>query len=141
MRKYENLDCILLVDDDSSTNFINERIIRSANIETHVQVCESGQEALDYLNCEGEFSDNLEYPQPGIIFLDINMPGMNGWEFLEHYEELPGDRKAKVVVAMLTTSANPDDKDNAQNKESVKSFFMKPLTVDYLYELINQYFS
>ena len=120
---------------------VHKKILELSGIESHIQVCESGQDALDYLNCEGDFISEPSFPQPGIVFLDINMPGMNGWEFLDNYEKLPDDRKARIVVAMLTTSTNPDDKECAESRESVMTFFSKPLKKDYLLQIINENFS
>ena len=134
------LKCILLIDDDAATNFIHKHVIESTGVKAHIQVCEGGQEALDYLNCEGDFSNEKAYPQPGIIFLDINMPGMNGWEFLDIYEEMPEDRKAEIVVAMLTTSLNPDDRKKADQEKDVQKFLSKPLQKEYLEELIGKNF-
>ncbi|GAA5043856.1 response regulator [Marivirga lumbricoides] len=134
------LRCILLIDDDLATNFLHQDVIKSTGVKAHIQVCHDGQEALDYLNCEGEFSNEPFFPQPGIIFLDINMPGMNGWEFLEVYEKMPSDRKAEIVVAMLTTSLNLDDHDKAEKTEGVKKYLSKPLKKEYLEELIEKNF-
>ena len=141
MRNVESLDCILLIDDDRPTNFIHKKTIMSMGLDTHIQVCESGQDALDYLNCEGTFSEEKSFPQPGVVFLDINMPGMNGWDFLEHYHHLPENRKAKIIVAMLTTSSNPDDKERVDKDSAVKTIYSKPLKHEYLEEIIETYFS
>ena len=141
MKKYPGLDCILLVDDDPPTNFIHQKIIQTTDVDAHVYACESGKSALDYLNGLEPFQDEEECPKPGIIFLDINMPGMDGWEFLERYETLPAEKKERVVVAMLTTSINPADKILAESNSNVYSFFSKPLKRDYINQLISEKFS
>lgn len=141
MNKYPGLDCILLVDDDAPTNFIHRKIIQNSNVEAHIQACESGECALDYLEGFAPFQKDEENPRPGIIFLDINMPGMNGWEFLDRYERLPEEKKEKVVVAMLSTSINPDDLARAERNANVYTFFSKPLRTDYISQLINEKFS
>lgn len=140
MKKYKDLNCILLIDDDDATNFVNKLIIEKASIDTDIATCLSAQEGLDYLTCEGAYTSQETYPQPGIIFLDINMPGMNGWEFLEEYKKLPEEQKAKIVVAMLTTSMNPDDEEAGKGNVSVKSFMHKPLREEMLYEIIENNF-
>lgn len=140
MKSVQGLDCILLIDDDESTNFLNEMIIRETGIQTHVQSVMSGKEGLDYLTCQGDFAHNKNYPQPGIIFLDINMPAMNGWEFLQAYESLPENQKARLVVAMLTTSLNPDDQERGTQNKDVKTFCHKPLTISMVLDLVDQYF-
>ena len=131
-----DLNCILLVDDDPATNFLNKLIIQSAKIDVQINTCEDGQEALEYLTRQGEYGDELKYPIPDLILLDINMPRMNGWEFLHHYEQLSEDITEKVLVSMLTTSFNPDDRKRAESKECVTAFFSKPLTTEYIEQLV-----
>jgi len=70
--------------------------------------------ALEFLSKKGEYSKRIKVPSTKLILLDINMPGMNGWEFLEEYNFLPEDQKGKIVVAMLTTSLSPDDETRAK---------------------------
>lgn len=140
MSQKPKLDCILLIDDDKATNFINEIIIRKSGVKTHIEVCNTAQRGLDFLSSKGDFSHQIGYPQPGIIFLDINMPGMNGWEFLEEYEKLPENQKAKIVVAMLTTSINPEDRFRSGANENVQAFISKPLTKEYLHQIIEANF-
>lgn len=140
MKKYQDLSCILLIDDDPATNFVNKMIIERAQVDTEIVVCSGGQEALDYLSCEGTYASATDDPQPGIIFLDINMPGMNGWEFLVHYEKMPDEQKARIVVAMLTTSLNPEDKKTGEENKEVETFMHKPLKQEMLFELIDANF-
>tara|TARA_R110002124_G_scaffold287323_4_gene472821 strand:+ start:4326 stop:4733 length:408 start_codon:yes stop_codon:yes gene_type:complete len=131
MRKKVN--CILLIDDDEPTNFLHKIIIEDSNLAEKVVAVQSGYEALEYL----EKKEDGKYPQPGIIFLDINMPAMNGWEFLERYKQLDESLKGKILVVMLTTSINPDDKKKAMGKGFVKGFLSKPLTTEMLEKIID----
>lgn len=140
MEKLKDLNCILLIDDEEINNYLNTRLIGKLNIDVHVESVLNGKEALEYLTCTGKYSDNKKYPQPGLIFLDINMPGMNGWEFLVEYSKLPDEKKGKIVVAMLTASINPDDEKKAHAYEGVNDFLNKPLTLDVLRGLIDKYF-
>ncbi|HEX8015076.1 MAG TPA: response regulator, partial [Flavobacterium sp.] len=74
------LSCVLLIDDDFATNFINKKIVQKANITEHIQVALNGKEAIDYLCNKGKFeSQETINPQPQLVFLDINMPVMDGW--------------------------------------------------------------
>ena len=139
MRKIDGLDFILLVDDDEATNFLNQRVIRKAEINTEVQVANNGKEALDFLSNTGKFSEVKTLPQAGLIFLDINMPGMNGWEFLDAYKKLPEDQTRHIKVLMLTTSINPDEEKKAIDIAEVKGFIHKPLTPEKLEKAINVY--
>ena len=124
-----------MVDDDIPTNFINQRIIESTGLDVHIQVCESGIEALEYLKKEDQ------QLQPSLIFLDINMPGMNGWEFLDEFEKIPAEDRSNIIVSMLSTSINPDDKRKAQERTSVETFFSKPLKSEYLDLLMKKHFT
>ena len=120
------LNCILLIDDDEPTNFLNKMTLEQAGCTRHVCIARSGQEALDYLGCcGGDPSD--EYPRPDLIFLDINMPAMDGWEFLEYYRLLPAERKADIILIMLTTSLNADDEIRTRSIPEVAGFENKPL--------------
>ena len=104
-----------------------------------VQVAHNGQEALEYLTNSGRFSGHRPAPTAGLIFLDINMPGMNGWEFLEAYKKLPDEQTQKIKILMLTTSNNPDEEKKAVDIPEVKGFIHKPLTLEKLEKAINVY--
>ncbi len=140
MKKYDGLDCILLIDDEESNNYLHQMIIKHAKINTFVQVTYNGLEALEFLTCTGKFLSAKKYPQPGIIFLDINMPKMNGWEFLEEYENLPEEQKGKIVIAMLTSSLNQDDIDKSEKNNDLKGFIRKPLNSKKLMKIVEDNF-
>lgn len=133
------LNCILLIDDDEPTNFLNTLILEQAGCARHIRIARSGQEALDYLQrCGGTVEE--EWPRPDLIFLDINMPAMDGWEFLEQYRSLPAERKADIVLIMLTTSLNPDDEVRTKDMPDVTGFEHKPLSLPRLGCLLQRYF-
>ncbi len=131
MRK--KLNSILLVDDDPDDNYYHHLIIDKMNVVNQIDVAVNGIEALAYLKNE----QNLP---PDIIFLDLNMPKMNGWEFLDQYKNLSLAKKAKVLIIILTTSANPDDIKRAKEVQDVTGFETKPLTQELLTEILEQYF-
>ncbi|AEL28513.1 response regulator [Cyclobacterium sp. 1_MG-2023] len=132
----KKVKCILLIDDDEPTNFLHKIIINDSGRAEKVVAVHSGFEALEYL----EKMEGGKYPQPELIFLDINMPAMNGWEFLEEYDQLDEGKKGKIVVVMLTTSINPDDKEKALSKGFINGFFNKPLTVEMIEKVIDENF-
>lgn len=129
----KKLNCILLVDDDPDDNMYHQIILDEMNIAHRIDVALNGLDALTYLK------DN-KLAAPEIIFLDLNMPKMNGWEFLEHYKHLNKEQKARVVLVILTTSANPDHIKKAKEIEEVTGFETKPLTKQMLHDLLNKHF-
>lgn len=129
----KQVNCIMLVDDNKIDNFFHERVIKKADAAKTIIIKESGQEALDYL------SQGNTCPQPDVIFLDINMPGMNGWEFLEHYKELDKNLQTAMVVIMLSTSDNPDDKARAKTNGLLSDYKSKPLTKEMLEEVLYKF--
>lgn len=129
----KKLNCILLVDDDHDDNLYHQIILDEMNIAHRIDVALNGLDALAYLK-----NENVEAPE--IIFLDLNMPKMNGWEFLEHYKHLNKEQKARVVLVILTTSANPDHLKKAKEIEEVTGFETKPLTKQMLHDLLNKHF-
>ncbi|HSH64911.1 MAG TPA: response regulator [Bacteroidia bacterium] len=131
-----NLGCIMLVDDNPDDNFFHERVIRNNQFSECVIPMESAMEALDYLK------GNMEKQSPhiDIILLDINMPGMNGWEFLEEYDKLDKKLKAGVIVVMLTTSESQEDKEKLLKLGFTTEFKTKPLTKEMMEEILEKYF-
>lgn len=134
MKKLKN---ILLVEDDEATNYVNKRIIAKMGCTENLHIAYDGVEALELLtrpNPDGSFL------QPELIFLDINMPRMNGWEFLDMYAILPPQQKGENVIVMLTTSLNPSDKAKADAIGEVDDFHHKPLEELMMTEIIQKYF-
>lgn len=126
---------ILLVDDDAVTNMMHQRVIeRSGRVKT-IDVVTDGQEALDLLR-----ADLLNgCPLPELIFLDINMPGMGGFEFLECYADMKIDPETQLVIVMLSTSLLEADHARAEADPNVHSFCDKPLRVEKLLELVEEF--
>lgn len=132
------LKTILLIDDDEATNFMNRRILRKMNIADNIITKLNGQEGINYL-VSADKSGN--HPRPELIFLDINMPVMNGWEFLDAYRELPLEQQGGVVVVMLTTSLNYQDEELAKEKGILDGFMSKPLKKDDVQEIVDKFFA
>lgn len=128
------------MDDNIADNVFHKIQITKADICNHIKVATGGREALEYIIKSGEPNQSEEFPKPDIIFLDLNMPGMNGFEFLEEYHKLDERLKSKIVIIMLSTSLRPDDKTKAMGFKEVIEFQNKPLTVEILHETLEKYF-
>ena len=117
----ENLPTtILLVDDDDATNYINQLIIARAGIE-QVIATENGREALVYLH-ENQHNNPVD-----LILLDLNMPIVSGWEFLELYQQLPKKETINIYI-MLSTDIGMVKKEELNRYDAVKGFIEKPLS-------------
>jgi len=130
------IESVLLIDDDEATNFFNKMMLENSafNIK-EISVARNGQIALDYLNDCHEKKLLL----PNIIFLDINMPIMNGWEFLKVLTTLKFCDDIQII-AMLSSSFNDNDKIKAATYDPVKKFLRKPLTEDKINVILENYF-
>jgi CheY-like chemotaxis protein len=124
---------IMLIDDNSDDNFFHEREIKKSNPENFVVINNSGAKALEYLK-------SSEHPPTDLILLDINMPGMNGWEFLKEYDSLDVQLKNHTIVMMLTTSDNDDDRLRTKAFPSVSAYITKPLTRAKVNDIIDVFF-
>ncbi len=127
----KNPNQVLLIDDDSITNYINKRIIEKSGLSKEIVVAQNGFEALKIL------SDNCSRlgTCPELIFLDINMPIMSGFEFLEEYQHLYFANKPDVVLYLLTTSTHMKDMDKMKGYK-VTGILNKPLTAEKLNKVI-----
>lgn len=125
-----------MVDDNPDDNFFHERVIMKNDFADFVIAKESGLEALDFL----KQPKDSKIAHPNLIFLDINMPEMNGWEFLEEYDKLDEDQQSQVIMVMLTSSQHADDIAQASNKKTLADFKTKPLTKEMLDEIMDKYF-
>ena len=133
----KKLRSILLIDDSEADNFIHSRRFVRMDIAEEVVVRNDGRQGLDYLHTplpDGSF------PRPDLLFLDINMPVMDGWQFLDEYSNLPVNRRATVTVAMLTSSVGDSDYSRAYSYPAVDAHEAKPLSKDKLRSLLQQFF-
>ena len=127
-----SIGTVMLVDDNDTDNFISKRIIVITKFSENVIVKNSGKSALDYLVENKEFPDAI----PDIIFLDINMPIVDGFVFLYEYEKFSNSVKDKCRVIILSSSDNKRDIDKIVNNDFVIKFVTKPLTEKTLEEIM-----
>jgi CheY-like chemotaxis protein len=123
---------VLLVDDDEINNFISIKLIKKALLNTEIMACLNGKFAIDQL-VEIQRKDPSKLPD--YILLDINMPIMNGWEFLDEYKRLNIDPEGKCKIYIISSSVFSNDINKARSYPLVKDFISKPLNVDKIIEL------
>jgi CheY-like chemotaxis protein len=127
---------ILLVDDDDTTNFLNQTLIRRAQVTDQILVATNGLEALRVLH---DTCSPANTQCPALILLDVNMPVMNGIEFLEAYQKLPLLEQHSIVIVRLTTTVLTRDLERVQQLP-IASVLDKPLTSDKLRLLVDKHF-
>jgi CheY-like chemotaxis protein len=119
---------VMIIDDTYIDRYVIERVMKRNTFAEEILSMESAIDAIKYL------SDHIDEPEklPQLIFLDINMPEMNGFEFLENYKNLPEHLRKNCIVMMLTTSLHDEDRQKANQNPYVYMFLNKPLTIDKL---------
>lgn len=132
------LTTVLLVDDDSTTNFLNKLLLTQMGVAEQVLVAENGEQALRTLDQACHAADSRSCPQ--LILLDMNMPVLNGLAFLEAYVQMPQVQQRAIVIVMLTTSLHPVDLAQAQQLP-IADFINKPLTKEKVTSVLAKYFS
>jgi CheY-like chemotaxis protein len=128
---------VMLVDDSDTDNFIAKSIIEIAGFSNRIIIKNCGLQALDYLGKNAHFIENI----PDFLFLDLNMPGMNGFFFLTKFERLTNSIKEKCKIVILTSSTNSTDKDRLEKFSNVVEHFTKPLSLYFLNQLDSRFIS
>jgi CheY-like chemotaxis protein len=134
----EKINQLMIIDDDELNNYITTKIVGYSQLAEKVDSYQSPREALDYLS---ENSNRADGAAPEIIFLDISMHGMDGWEFLEEYKHLPYDYQKKIKIFILSTSIFEHDRMRAGEYECINGYIQKPLTepkINEIRKLMNQ---
>lgn len=116
---------VYVIDDDKMVLFIQEKMLNASQFCTSILKFDEAQDALEEL--KNEKAKEL------ILFLDINMPYMSGWEFLKKIENI--ETQTKINVIMVTSSINPEDEEVARSKSLVIDFLIKPVKIDHLNQL------
>jgi len=119
MSNSSRYDVVMLIDDNELDNFVNKKLIENEHFANQVLVQPSGISALDYLKSNAGL--------PDIIFLDIMMPGMDGFGFLDEFDKLNDEVKKKSKIVMLSTSESFKDLNRANRNKYVYKFLNKPL--------------
>jgi CheY-like chemotaxis protein len=137
MQKNSTPLIICLIDDDLIYQFTAKRIIALVNPLQEVLVFSNGKEAIDYF-CDNSLGQEL---LPDVIFLDINMPVMNGWEFLEAFKCVEEKLIKTINIYMVSSSVDEKDISRSRSFDTVKDFIVKPIHKEKMFEIIQELYS
>jgi two-component SAPR family response regulator len=127
---------VMLVDDSDTDLFINEAMIKYANFSEDIISFSSSSKAMEYLKKYAGISNAPEIPD--VIFLDINMPMMNGFEFIREYQSLPASLREKCHIVLLSSTFNVQDIQSGSDNKEVVGLIAKPLTLESLNDMIGK---
>jgi CheY-like chemotaxis protein len=114
---------ILLVDDDRIYQFAAKKTIEATGFANNIVIYSNGEEAINYLKHNLQNSHSL----PDVIFLDVNMPIMNGWEFLEEYSSIKKGLTKPVIIYVVSSSVDEFDVSKSRQYDTVKGYIVKPV--------------
>jgi len=129
----EKLSSVLLVDDDTTNNFLNELLFQQLGVTDQLTTVENGAQALEWL------SRTAAPEEPALLLLDVNMPGMSGIEFLEAYQRLPRAQAVKTVILLLTTTLDARDLSRL-DELGIAGLVSKPLTKEKIRNILHLHF-
>jgi CheY-like chemotaxis protein len=124
---------LCIVDDDEVYKFFVKKILKIKKLADDVLTFADGEEAFNYIN---ENKQNLE-KLPDIIFLDINMPIMDGFQFMEEYTKIKAKIAKKITIYMITSSIDPIDLERSKKYVEISDFITKPISAEVLQRIIN----
>ncbi|SEJ50088.1 Response regulator receiver domain-containing protein [Dyadobacter sp. SG02] len=131
------LEILCVVDDDKIFTYLLKRIIEKAKIAREIIFFDNGRDALDYLTSHKE--DALKLPQ--LILLDINMPILDGWQFLNEYGKLKPEVPQPISICMMSSSSEVEDYNRAMDSGHVMDYLQKPVQIPSLKEVTERVLS
>lgn len=133
------LDLVLCVDDDPITLMLCKMVITKTSFSKEITTASNGEEAIGYFdNLKADFKTNKSIHKPQLIFLDLNMPVMNGWEFLESFSTSNYSDFNSIKVIILSSTIDPEDLEKSRKYPMVIDFLSKPITKEMLEYLTNK---
>lgn len=127
---------VMLIDDNEIDNLINQKMIEATNISEKIYMHSGAKSAIEFLKNLEKVTDDFDNKiLPEVIFLDIDMPLMDGFQFLDQFSDLSESTKNYCKIVMLTSSINPQDVNKAEGYDFVKEYLNKPLTQETLKDL------
>jgi CheY-like chemotaxis protein len=124
---------VLIIDDDKQLNKINERVLHASGLVSELHIVGNGMEAIEYLNSR---IDNA-YSLPEIIVLELNLPKMNGFEFIQYFNEIKFNGKSRIELVVFTASSSPRDRQKAIQL-GIRHYLNKPYLLRGLSDIISR---
>lgn len=138
MNKFEQLNSILLIDDDESSNFLHSIFINKLGLDIEINTALNGQQGLDFIMNRGLEKLSL----PCMVMLDLRMPVKDGWDFMRMYDEqVPQELKEQLAIILVTISDNQEDKDRAEADPYILDYAQKPLSDSTFKKLFEKHFN
>jgi len=130
-------DMVLLIDDDNIINFINSKTIKRSSFAENIIAFDNANDALNFMheNCHKKYEPGFSV----VVFLDLNMPVMDGWEFLEEVQKMEAYSPEICRIYILSSSIDPMDLEKSKEYEIVLDFISKPLTKEHLEDIAKTY--
>jgi len=132
----KKIDTLYLVDDDDIFQLLASEVINSTNLVNKIKVFSNGQEAIKFLESVRDEPDKL----PEVIFLDLFMPVLDGWGFLEKYVQLKSRLNKKIIIYIVSSSIDPIDIQRAKSISEVTDYIIKPITREKFLASIKEMF-
>lgn len=129
----KKLNTILLLDDNPATNFIHQKFISRVDCTEEIVTFQGGFDALDYLGSKTKKALEL-------MLVDINMPMMDAWDFLEEFQKIENPHVKDTKVILLSTSVSASDFEKAKQIPIIRGLRLKPLTVKAVHEIMDEFF-
>ncbi|MEE1963135.1 response regulator [Allomuricauda taeanensis] len=130
----KTIDTLYLIDDDDTYQFIIEKTLNSLNLVNSIKIFSNGKAAIDFLEATIHDIDQI----PDVILLDLTMPIMDGWQFLEQYLRFRPRIGKKVVIYVISSSIDPRDMQRAKSISEVTDYIVKPLTKTKLISMLHE---
>jgi len=131
------LEQILCIDDDPITLMLSKKVIARSGFTNEIVTAQNGEEALSYFNTL-KYNKDQSVKKPQLIFLDLNMPVMGGWEFLDHFITSDYDEFNSTNVIVLSSTINPEDLAKSKKYPIIIDFLSKPITLQMIEYLKNK---
>ncbi|MFC3414456.1 response regulator [Algoriphagus hitonicola] len=130
---------IIFVDDDAIVKMVGIKILKNIGYDGPISQFGNGQEAIEELKSRIEANSIKKLEFPILLLLDINMPVMDAWGFLDEFRQLPDSIRQHFFIAIITSSISPQDKEQAMTYSDVKDYIQKPISPKYMSDFLKEH--